>query len=67
MHIADFAVGMLGATAVVGAGLPIAVGAGLSAKLKKLIRLLRVSLGKELRIKELFTKASILRLLGICP
>jgi pyruvate dehydrogenase E1 component alpha subunit len=35
MHIADFAVGMLGATAVVGAGLPIAVGAGLSAKLRK--------------------------------
>jgi len=35
MHIADFAVGMLGATAVVGAGLPIAVGAGLSSKLRK--------------------------------
>jgi len=35
MHIADFIVGMLGATAVVGAGLPIAVGAGLSAKLRK--------------------------------
>jgi pyruvate dehydrogenase E1 component alpha subunit len=35
MHIADFAVGMLGATAVVGAGLPIAVGAALSAKLRK--------------------------------
>jgi len=35
MHIADFTVGMLGATAVVGAGLPIAVGAGLSAKLRK--------------------------------
>jgi pyruvate dehydrogenase E1 component alpha subunit len=35
MHIADFAVDMLGATAVVGAGLPIAVGAGLSAKLRK--------------------------------
>ena len=35
MHIADFAVGMLGATAVVGAGLPIAVGAGLSIKLRK--------------------------------
>ncbi len=34
MHIADFAIGMLGATAVVGAGLPIAVGAGLSAKLR---------------------------------
>jgi len=35
MHIADFTIGMLGATAVVGAGLPIAVGAGLSAKLRK--------------------------------
>jgi pyruvate dehydrogenase E1 component alpha subunit len=35
MHIADFNVGMLGATAVVGAGLPIAVGAGLSAKLRE--------------------------------
>ena len=34
MHIADFSVGMLGATAVVGAGLPIAVGASLSAKLR---------------------------------
>ncbi|MFZ0965576.1 MAG: thiamine pyrophosphate-dependent dehydrogenase E1 component subunit alpha, partial [Candidatus Bathyarchaeia archaeon] len=35
MHIADFSIGMLGATAVVGAGIPIAVGAGLSAKLRK--------------------------------
>jgi pyruvate dehydrogenase E1 component alpha subunit len=35
MHIADFNIGMLGATAVVGAGLPIAVGAALSAKLRK--------------------------------
>lgn len=35
MHIADFSVGILGATAVVGAGLPIAVGAGLSAQLRK--------------------------------
>ncbi len=34
MHIADFDVGMLGATAVVGAGIPIAMGAGLSIKLK---------------------------------
>lgn len=34
MHIADFSVGMLGATAVVGAGLPIAVGASLSALLR---------------------------------
>jgi pyruvate dehydrogenase E1 component alpha subunit len=35
MHIADFNVGMLGATAVVGAGLPIAMGAGLSIKLRR--------------------------------
>jgi pyruvate dehydrogenase E1 component alpha subunit len=35
MHIADFSIGMLGATAVVGAGLPIAVGAGLSVRLRK--------------------------------
>ena len=35
MHIADFSVGVLGATAVVGAGLPIATGAALSIKLRK--------------------------------
>jgi pyruvate dehydrogenase E1 component alpha subunit len=35
MHIADFSINMLGATAVVGAGIPIAVGAALSAKLRK--------------------------------
>jgi len=35
MHIADFTIGTLGATAVVGAGIPIAVGAGLSIKLRK--------------------------------
>ncbi|UCC34074.1 MAG: thiamine pyrophosphate-dependent dehydrogenase E1 component subunit alpha, partial [Candidatus Bathyarchaeota archaeon] len=34
MHIADFSVGVLGATAVVGAGIPIATGAGLSIKLR---------------------------------
>lgn len=34
MHIADFSVGMLGATAVVGAGIPIGMGAGLSIKLR---------------------------------
>jgi len=33
MHIADFSIGMLGATAVVGAGIPIATGAGLSIRL----------------------------------
>ena len=35
MHIADFSVGVLGATAVVGAGIPIAAGAGLSIKLRR--------------------------------
>ena len=34
MHIADFSVGILGATGVVGAGIPIAAGAGLSIKLR---------------------------------
>ncbi len=35
MHIADFSIGMLGATAIVGAGIPIATGAGLSIKLRE--------------------------------
>ena len=35
MHIADFEIGMLGACGTVGGGLPIAVGAGLSAKYRK--------------------------------
>ncbi|MFX1533075.1 MAG: thiamine pyrophosphate-dependent dehydrogenase E1 component subunit alpha [Promethearchaeota archaeon] len=35
MHIADFDLGMLGANGVVGGGIPIAVGAGLSCKLLK--------------------------------
>jgi len=34
MHIADFDVGILGANGIVGAGLPIAVGAGLSIKVR---------------------------------
>ena len=34
MHIADFTKGMLGANGIVGAGIPLAVGAALSAKLK---------------------------------
>jgi pyruvate dehydrogenase E1 component alpha subunit len=34
MHLADFAVGSLGESGVVGAGMPLAVGAGLSAKLR---------------------------------
>ncbi len=35
MHIADFRKGMLGANGIVGAGMPIACGAGLTAKLTK--------------------------------
>jgi pyruvate dehydrogenase E1 component alpha subunit len=34
MHIADFAIGMLGANGIVGAGLPIATGAALAAQLE---------------------------------
>jgi pyruvate dehydrogenase E1 component alpha subunit len=46
MHIADFSVGMLGATAVVGAGLPIAVGAGLTMKLKRKDRVVACFFGE---------------------
>jgi len=35
MHIADFSVGMLGANAIVGAGIPIAVGAAWSCRYRK--------------------------------
>lgn len=35
MHIADFSIGMLGADGIVGAGLPIALGAALAAHLEK--------------------------------
>jgi pyruvate dehydrogenase E1 component alpha subunit len=35
MHIADFSVGSLGANGVVGGGIPIAVGAALSQKMRK--------------------------------
>lgn len=35
MHLADFSVGMLGASAIVGGNLPLAVGAGLSIKMRK--------------------------------
>src|SRR5919106_3880600 len=34
MHIADFAIGMLGANGIVGAGLPITAGAGVAAQLQ---------------------------------
>ena len=35
MHLADFSVGILGAIGIVGAGIPIATGAALSAKMRK--------------------------------
>lgn len=35
MHVADFSIGILGACGIVGGGFPLAVGAGLSAKLRK--------------------------------
>jgi pyruvate dehydrogenase E1 component alpha subunit len=35
MHIADFEIGMLGACGIVGGGIPVAVGAGLSAKTRQ--------------------------------
>jgi len=35
MHIADLDIGMLGAAGIVGSGIPIATGAGLSAKMRK--------------------------------
>jgi TPP-dependent pyruvate/acetoin dehydrogenase alpha subunit len=39
MHIADFSVGSLGANGIVGGGIPIAVGAGLSTRMKKIDRI----------------------------
>jgi TPP-dependent pyruvate/acetoin dehydrogenase alpha subunit len=45
MHIADFAVGMLGANGIVGAGLPIAVGAALAAQLDKKDKIAAVFFG----------------------
>lgn len=45
MHIADFNVGMLGANAIVGGGIPIAVGAGWTCKYKKLKRVSVVFFG----------------------
>src|SRR5258708_18714222 len=34
MHLTDFSKGLIGAFAIIGAGLPVAVGAGLSAKMR---------------------------------
>jgi TPP-dependent pyruvate/acetoin dehydrogenase alpha subunit len=45
MHIADFSLGILGANGVVGGGFPIAVGAGLSIKLRKTDQVVAVFFG----------------------
>ncbi|HEY93950.1 MAG TPA: thiamine pyrophosphate-dependent dehydrogenase E1 component subunit alpha [Dehalococcoidia bacterium] len=45
MHIADFGIGMLGANGIVGAGLPIAVGAALAAQLEKKDKIAAVFFG----------------------
>jgi pyruvate dehydrogenase E1 component alpha subunit len=46
MHITDFSKGILGATGVVGSGLPLAVGAGLSIKLRKTDQVVAVFFGE---------------------
>jgi pyruvate dehydrogenase E1 component alpha subunit len=46
MHITDFSKGILGATGVVGSGLPLAVGAGLSIKLRKTDQVVSVFFGE---------------------
>jgi acetoin:2,6-dichlorophenolindophenol oxidoreductase subunit alpha len=45
MHIADFSIGMLGADGIVGAGLPIAVGAAMAAQLEGDLRIAAVFFG----------------------
>ncbi|WXG47756.1 MAG: thiamine pyrophosphate-dependent dehydrogenase E1 component subunit alpha [Candidatus Atabeyarchaeum deiterrae] len=46
MHVTDFDKGILGATGVVGSGLPLAVGAGLSAKMKGTDQVVAVFFGE---------------------
>ena len=66
MHIADFSVGMLGANGIVGAGMPIAVGAGLAAQLEKKDRVAVVFFGdgasQEGEFHESMSLASIWKL-----
>ena len=66
MHIADFSIGMLGANGIVGAGLPIAVGAGLAAQLEKKGQVAAVFFGdgasQEGEFHEAMSLASIWRL-----
>jgi acetoin:2,6-dichlorophenolindophenol oxidoreductase subunit alpha len=66
MHIADFKVGMLGANGIVGAGLPIAVGAGMAAQLEKKGKIAAVFFGdgatQEGEFHESMSLASIWKL-----
>lgn len=66
MHIADFSIGMLGANGIVGAGLPIAVGAGLAAQLEKKDRIAVVFFGdgasQEGEFHEALSLASVWKL-----
>jgi len=66
MHIADFSVGMLGANGIVGAGLPIAVGAAMAAQLEKKERVAAVFFGdgasQEGEFHESMSLASIWKL-----
>ena len=63
MHIADFSIGMLGADGIVGAGLPIAVGAALAAHLEGKQRVVAIFFGdgacQEGEFHESFNLASI--------
>ena len=72
MHIADFNIGMLGADGIVGAGLPIAVGAAMAAQLEKKQTIAAVFFGdgacNEGEFHEALNMASIwkLPLLFVC-
>jgi len=72
MHIADFSIGMLGADGIVGAGLPIATGAALAAKLEGKGKIAAVFFGdgacQEGEFHETLNLASIwkLPLLFVC-
>jgi pyruvate dehydrogenase E1 component alpha subunit len=57
MHIADFTKGMLGANGIVGAGIPLGVGAALSAKLKADGASVSVSSGTALPARARSTRA----------
>lgn len=65
MHIADVEKGNLGANGIVGGGLPLAVGAALTSKMKKKIMLSFASLAMVLLTKEASMNRSTLQRFGI--